>query len=166
MRSIKTLYEFELWSCQEWTVRVRKGGHGSAYCKSRIFRMHFIFVYCNRRNFCTRFNFVYFVLLAESTKISSIRKPCTYTSVCDTAFKVRKFIAYENSPTLEYEIFTRTKISAITVFRTRRLPYENKSILKFQSHCKVTNFRTFEGLRRKWRWNSMASKQKEIFIRY
>ena len=71
--------------------------------------------YCNRRNFSTRFNFVYFVLLAESTKISSIRKPCTYTSVCDTGFKVRKFIAYENSRTLEYEIFTRTKISAITV---------------------------------------------------
>ena len=26
-----------------------------------------------------------------------------------------------------------------------------------------TNFRTFEGLRRKWRWNSMASKQKKKF---
>ena len=25
-------------------------------------------IYCNRRNFRTRFNFVYFVLLAESTK--------------------------------------------------------------------------------------------------
>ena len=31
--------------------------------------------YCNRRNFHTRFNFV---LSAESTKFSSIRKPCTY----------------------------------------------------------------------------------------
>ena len=79
--------------------------------------------YCNRRNFSTRFNFVYFVLLAESTKISSIRKPCTYTSVCDTAFKVRKFIAYENSRTLEYEIFTRTKISAITVYRRVPMPF-------------------------------------------
>ena len=62
-------------------------------------------LYCNRRNFSTRFNFVHFVLLAKSTKISSIRKPCTYTSVCDTALKVRKFIAYESSRTLEYEIF-------------------------------------------------------------
>ena len=40
--------------------------------------------YCNRTNFHTRFNFVYFVLLAESTKFSSIRKPYTYTSVSDT----------------------------------------------------------------------------------
>ena len=38
-----------------------------------------------------------------------------YTSVCDTALAVRKLIAYESSRTLEYEIFMRTKISAITV---------------------------------------------------
>ena len=75
----------------------------------------FLFHYCNRRNFRMRFNFVYFVLLAESTKISSIRKRCTYTSVCETALAVRKFIAYESSRTPEYEFFTRTKISAITV---------------------------------------------------
>ena len=75
-----------------------------------------IFNYCNRRNFRMRFNFVYFVLLAESTKFSSIRKPCPYTNVCDTAVAVRKLIAYESSRTLEYEIFTRTKISAITVY--------------------------------------------------
>ena len=62
-----------------------------------------------------RFNFVYFVLLAESTKFSSTRKPCPYTNVCDTTVAVRKLIAYESSRTLEYEIFTRTKISAITV---------------------------------------------------
>ena len=72
-------------------------------------------MYCNRTNFRTRFNFVYFVLLAESTKFSSIRKPYTYTSVSDTALAVRKFLAYENQQTLEYEIFTSTKISAITV---------------------------------------------------
>ena len=71
--------------------------------------------YCNHRNFRTRFNFVLFVLSAESTKFSSIRKPCTYNSVCDTVLAVRKCIANESSQTLEYEIFTRTKISAITV---------------------------------------------------
>ena len=71
--------------------------------------------YCNRRNFRTRFNFVLFVLSAESTKFSCTRKPCTYNSVCDTVLAVRKFIAYESLRTLEYEIFTRTKFSAITV---------------------------------------------------
>ena len=73
--------------------------------------------YCNRTNFRTRFNFVYFVLLAESTKFSSIRKPCTYQCVSDTTVAVRKFLAYESRQTQEYEIFTRTKISAITVSR-------------------------------------------------
>ena len=38
-----------------------------------------------------------------------------YNSVCDTVLAVRKFIAYESSRMLEYEIFTHTKISAITV---------------------------------------------------
>ena len=60
-------------------------------------------------------NFVYFVLLAESTKFSSIRKPYTYTSVSDTTVAVRKFLAYESWQALEYEIFSRSKISAITV---------------------------------------------------
>ena len=68
--------------------------------------------------FRTRFNFVYFVLLAESAKFSSIRKPYTYTSVSDTTVAVRKFLAYESRQTLEYEIFTRMKISAITVHWT------------------------------------------------
>ena len=75
--------------------------------------------YCNRRNFRTRFNFVYFVLLAESTKFSSIWKPCTYTSAWDTTVAVRKFVAYESWGTLEYEIFTPTKISTITVIIIR-----------------------------------------------
>ena len=74
-----------------------------------------ISAYCKHRNFRTRFNFVYFVLLAESTKFSSIRKPCTYTSVRDTVLAVRKFIAYKSSRTLGFEIFTQTKISAITL---------------------------------------------------
>ena len=70
--------------------------------------------YCNRRNFHTRFDFAYFVLLAESTKVrnfSRIRKPCiyNYTSECDTVLTERKFIAYKSSRTLEYEIFTGTK---------------------------------------------------------
>ena len=72
--------------------------------------------YCNRTNFRTRFNFVYFVLFTESTKFSSIRKPYTYACVSHTTVAVRKFLAYESRQTLEYEIFTRTKISAITVF--------------------------------------------------
>ena len=57
----------------------------------------------------------YFIILAESTKFSSMRKPYTYTRVSDTALAARKFLAYENQQTLEYEIFTLTKISAITV---------------------------------------------------
>ena len=71
--------------------------------------------YCNRTKFCTWFNFVYFILLAGSTKFSSIRKPYTYTSVSDTTVAIRKFLVYENWQMLEYEIFTPTKISAITV---------------------------------------------------
>ena len=84
-------------------------------------------VYCNRTNFRTRFNFVYFVLLAESTKFSSVRKPYTYTSVSDTTVAVRKFLAYESRQTLEYEFFSRTKISAITVSArcTNRLTNHN-----------------------------------------
>ena len=74
-----------------------------------------ILFYCNHTNFRTWFNFVCFVLLAESTKFSSIRKPFTCTSVSDTTVAVRKFLAYESWQTLEYEIFTRTEISAITV---------------------------------------------------
>ena len=60
-----------------------------------------ILYYCNRTNFRTQFNFVYFILLAESTKFSSIRKPYTYTSVSDTTVAVQKFIAYESHQTLE-----------------------------------------------------------------
>ena len=74
-----------------------------------------IFDYCNRRNYGTRFNFVYFVLLAESTKFSCIRKPCTLTSVCDTILAVRKLIAHESLRTLDYGILTHTKISMVTV---------------------------------------------------
>ena len=52
---------------------------------------------CNCRHFCPRSIFVYFVLLAECTKLGSIRKPHKYESVCNTASRcseiycVRKF---------------------------------------------------------------------------
>ena len=70
--------------------------------------------YWNRRNFHTRFNFVFFGLLAECMKFCSIQKPCTHTSVCDTVLAVQKFMAYESPRTPEYEFFTRTKVSVIT----------------------------------------------------
>ena len=91
--------------------------------------------YCNRRNFHTRFDFAYFVLLAESTKVrnfSRIRKPCMYTSECDTALTERKFIAYKSSRTLEYEIFTGTKSfcdysSGLQAVQRRRLLTHDRS---------------------------------------
>ena len=47
---------------------------------------------------------------------SDVREPISlHQAVCDTAPAVRKLIAYESSQMLEYEIFTRRKISAITV---------------------------------------------------
>ena len=69
--------------------------------------------------------FVYFLVCLQlhvSNKVgfrrrSSIRKPYTYACVSDTTVAVRKFLAYESWQTLEYEIFTRTKISAITVLK-------------------------------------------------
>ena len=46
-----------------------------------------------------------------------------YTNVCDTILAVRKFVAYElRSQIQEYEIFTRTKISAITVVSPHLYP--------------------------------------------
>ena len=45
---------------------------------------------------------------------SSIRKPCTCTSISDTALAGRKFIADESSRTPECKTFTLTKISAFT----------------------------------------------------
>ena len=47
-----------------------------------------------------------------------VRKPCTYTSVSENALAVRKFRAYKRSCTPENEIFTRTKISAISVLNS------------------------------------------------
>ena len=130
LRSLKSIFRH-----QEY-VRSRVCNAGSLHYGPRA-RRHF--KYCNRTNFRTRFNFVYFVLLAESTKFSSIRKPYTYTSVSDTTahdfttcllsnkfftcfqfdttVAVRKFPVYESRQTPEYEIFSRTKISAITVAR-------------------------------------------------
>ena len=88
-----------------------------------------VMLYCNRRNFRTRFNFVFFfILLAESIKFYSIRKLYSYTRVCDKALAVRNFIAYESPRTLEYEIFTRTKISAIAVHLFRTLSRNFRSV--------------------------------------
>ena len=61
--------------------------------------------YCNRTNFHTRFNFVYFVLLAGSMKFRSIRKLYMYTSVSDTTVAVRKFLAYKSRQIPEYGFF-------------------------------------------------------------
>ena len=49
-----------------------------------------------------------------------------------------KITAYESSRTLEYEIFTRTKISAITVFTKPQFFYIHKKALQCQrliEHC-------------------------------
>ena len=52
---------------------------------------HAIIFYFTRRNFRTRFNFVYFVLFAERTKFSGIPKPCKRTSLCETTLVVLNF---------------------------------------------------------------------------
>ena len=96
----------------------------SAMCHTTLSRAHYpallpsrlAMEYCNRRNFRTRFHFVFFILLAESTKFCRIHKPYTCTGEFDTALEERKFIAHGRPQTLEYEIFKDTKISAITVF--------------------------------------------------
>ena len=53
------------------------------------------FWYCNRRNFSTRFNFVYFVLLAESTKL--------------VAYESLVRIPVYVTPASRYENLSRTK---------------------------------------------------------
>ena len=63
---------------------------------------------------------------------SRIRKPCMYTSECDTALTVRKFIAYKSSRMLEYEIFTGTKFfwdysSGLQAVQRRRLLTHDRS---------------------------------------
>ena len=55
-----------------------------------------------------------------------------YTSECDTALTERKFIAYKSSRTLEYEIFTGTKIfcdysSGLQAVQRRRLLTHDRS---------------------------------------
>ena len=47
--------------------------------------------YSNRRNFRTRFIFVFFVLFAESTKFSSTQKPCMPTSVQHGTVKLSRW---------------------------------------------------------------------------
>ena len=130
---------------QYWDTFPRRGRN-----VSRMFTQDWLIAslvsYCDRTNFRTRFNFVYFVLLAESTKYSSIRKPYTYTSVSDTTVAVRKFLAYESRQTLEYEIFTCTKISAITVIGSVHFAYSSgwQTFFLFPHLCKnETNISLF-----------------------
>ena len=95
----------------------------------------FLWTNCYRRNFRMQFNFVFFALLAESTKFSSTLKPrIIYQCVCDTALAVRKFIPYESSRTLEYEIFTCTKISAITVVGMKTVVHWWKALVHGGEH--------------------------------
>ena len=108
------ILKFKCFQTEKSPISTPSGGDKNVL--QAIVRLQNVPCYSNRTNFRTRFNFVYFVLLAESTKFSSIRKPYTYACVSDTKVAVWKFLAYESWQTLEYEIFTRTKISAITVY--------------------------------------------------
>ena len=92
--------------------------------------------YCNRRNFHTRFDFAYFVLLAESTKVrnfSRIWKPCMYTSECDTALTERKFIAYKSSRTKFLQV---RNFFAITVVDCRQCSVVDCWLMTEVEHAK------------------------------
>ena len=72
------------------------------YCKSRIFRMHVIFVY--------------FVRAAFRTKIKCMRKVQSMPENQQRSATVRKFHAYERSESPGYENWVRTKYSGFTVY--------------------------------------------------
>ena len=71
------------------------------YCKSRIFRMHVIFVY--------------FVCCAFRTKIKCMRKVQSMPENLQRSATVRKFHACERSESPGYENWVRTKYSGFTV---------------------------------------------------
>ena len=71
------------------------------YCKSRIFRMHVIFVYFVRGGF--------------RTKIKCMRKVQSKSENPQRSATVRKFHAYERSKSPGYENWVRTKYSGFTV---------------------------------------------------
>ena len=136
-----------LWSEREpwfWTFLFGLFSHIAILC-----RWWAIYRHWNRRNLCTRFNFVIFVLLAESTTFCSLRKPYTYTSVCNTAGVVRKLKAYEGPRMLEYKVFTCTKMFSITVSRSgncTRAPSDPWPTWLQLSYTK----RSWNRLRRNW----------------
>ena len=79
--------------CSLWKLR---------YCKSRIFRMHVIFVYFVRGSF--------------RTKIKCMRKVQGKSENPQRSATVRKFHAYKSSERPGYENWVRTKYSGFTVF--------------------------------------------------
>ena len=78
-----------------------------AYCKSRIFRMHVIFVYFVRGGF--------------RTKIKGMQKVQSKTENLQWSATVRKFHAYERSESPEYENGVRTKYSGFTVCPIKKM---------------------------------------------
>ena len=76
---------------------------GNTYCKSRIFRMHVIFVYFVRSGFCT--------------KIKCMRKVQSKSENPQWSATVRKVHAYESSESPGYENWVRTKYSGFTVIK-------------------------------------------------
>ena len=82
--------------------------------------------YCNRRKFRTRFNFIYFVLLADSTKFSSIQKLCTYQCMwhhprCTKIYSVRKFASARVRNFYAYENFCDYSIKLLGLKRIQIL---------------------------------------------
>ena len=70
-----------------------------------------------RRNFCTRFNFLYFVHYAECMKFSSIRKLSVCTSVCDTVLALQQFIRGEtNRSNIRIKLFVHRCSNFISLF--------------------------------------------------
>ena len=93
------------------------------YCKSRIFRMHVIFVYFVRGGFRTKIK----CMRKLKSKSENLQRPAT----------VRKFHAYERLESPGYENWVRTKYSGFTVlavfFSTRLFGY----VLLYLGHCAV-----------------------------
>ena len=82
-------------------IRSVTGRSVSTYCKSRIFRMHVIFVYFVRGGF--------------RTKIKCMRKVQSKSENPQRSAIVQKFHAYESSERPGYENWVRTKYSGFTV---------------------------------------------------
>ena len=77
------------------------GAYKSVYCKSRIFRMHFIFVYFVHGGFCT--------------KIKCILKIQSKSETPQRSAAVQKFMHTKGRGSLGYENLVRTKYSGFTV---------------------------------------------------